>query len=241
MPAAPRSNRPWRRRPPSRPNWRPCSPRTRRGSPPPRTPGTSCRRWRNGCAARCGWRWSAGGTSRPRWTPAAPGGTRKNCSPRPRRPPPARRNWARAWGRPVRCCRRPSSVGNSSNSGCRRPNGSTWPPSGPSPTGGRASPSSPARSTRCAARAPPPPTRSNASPTASRRPWPVPRPPRRSWSGPAPRAVSRTPTTRPCANGTTARWRRTRPPRPGWRSWSRPNGPRNARSPRRRRAWTRCR
>ena len=56
--------------------------RTRRGWPPPRTPGTGSPRWPSGCAAPCGWPRSAPGTW-PTRRNAPPAATPTSSTPRP--------------------------------------------------------------------------------------------------------------------------------------------------------------
>ena len=195
--------------------------RTRRGWPPPRTPGTGCPRWPSGCA----------GTVR-----LAQERTRHLADPQERTPgrdPDELDAEAdadrRAGGRAGRGGRRRPGAGwptsprsaPTPSAGWPRPSGRTWPRCARWPTAGPGWPRWPGGPRRCAAGPRPPPRRSSGCPRRCPRRWTGSAPPRPSWPRPATSSASWT--TTPCASWSGAarrRSRRTRRPAGGWPSWS---------------------
>ncbi|MCF0097013.1 hypothetical protein B0E54_05882 [Micromonospora sp. MH99] len=179
-------------------SWRPPSPRTRRCSPPRRTPGTSSPPCRNASARSSNWPGSGCGTSAPPATTSGPAATRTSWRPRPNGSASRRRSCARRSPTTRSGWPRRSSTVRSWNGSSPPPSGSWWPPPRPSPTGARAWPGSPARSTRHGPGPRAPARRSNASPSRTPTRWAAPSRRRPTWT--------RLPRSPPRRTGTTPTW-----------------------------------
>ena len=147
-----------------------CAP-TRRGSPPPRRPGTACPGCANDCAAPPGWPPSAYG-----WPPSRPTTSSGSAAiPRSSRPRPdasgsSSSGWPRQWPRRPPGSSRPSPSATRPRPPTPPRNDGSPACCAPRPTSVRVWPGCTARSTPSRAGRPPPATRSAASPPPATRP-----------------------------------------------------------------------
>ena len=196
-------------------SWRPRSPRTRRCSPPPRTPGTSSPPCRSGSARSSSWPGSGCGTSAPprdderpgrdpeqleaeaERGPRAGGGAARRAH---RRPDPARRGGRAPPGAGTAARRRRAGTGRRGQ-GDRRPAGGAGPADRPGQLG--AGPDHQRR-----------PRRSSGSPPRTPTRWAAPSRRRPSWT--------RSPSSPPRPTGTTPTWTPGTPRRSPRRSGRRP-------------------